>query len=211
VAGQTLSNFKSFREPTEVKLAPITVLAGANSSGKSTIIQSILLLKQTIEYVPASRAIGLNGPLLKLGRFDDIRNVHGDDRFIKLSWTIDDLSNYRAGGANAPAPLMYAYHRGLSLKQAAFEISFGLNEDDDSTEVTPTRSTSELRQLHPVLQLAACAVDYSTIEEGTEVPHASTAKLRRLAPKKAVQALENSTTAYAQAKSNAFSKHIVNI
>src|SRR5450759_672897 len=81
-----------------------------------------------------SRGIGLNGPLLKLGRFDDIRNIGGEDSQIRLSWTIDNLSSYRPSGSNAAAPFMYAYHRGLTLNQAAFQISFGIDEDEDSTE-----------------------------------------------------------------------------
>jgi predicted ATPase len=42
-----LFNFKSVRKDTTVDLAPLTLFAGANSSGKSTIIQSMLLIAQT--------------------------------------------------------------------------------------------------------------------------------------------------------------------
>jgi len=44
-----LEGFKSFRERTEVPLGSLTLLAGANSSGKSTIMQTLLLMKQTLE------------------------------------------------------------------------------------------------------------------------------------------------------------------
>ncbi len=40
-------NFKSVREETELRMAPLTVFAGVNSSGKSTFLQSILLVAQT--------------------------------------------------------------------------------------------------------------------------------------------------------------------
>jgi predicted ATPase len=44
-----LRNFKSFGpEYQEIELAPLTVLLGRNNSGKSTIIQALLLLKQTM-------------------------------------------------------------------------------------------------------------------------------------------------------------------
>lgn len=44
-----LRNFKSFGpEMQEVSLAPLTILVGRNNSGKSSIIQSLLLLKQTL-------------------------------------------------------------------------------------------------------------------------------------------------------------------
>jgi AAA15 family ATPase/GTPase len=92
----SLTNFKSFKGKTEIDLAPITVLAGANSSGKSTIIQSLLLLKQTLQYVPVTRALGLNGPLLKLGKFDDIKNISSNADTIEFGWEIDELMRYRS-------------------------------------------------------------------------------------------------------------------
>lgn len=85
----SIENFKSFLGRTDIDLAPISVFAGANSSGKSTIIQSILLLKQTIQYAPTTRPLALNGPLLKLGTFNDVKNVTSDESFIGLSWIID--------------------------------------------------------------------------------------------------------------------------
>lgn len=56
-----LSGFKSFRERTKVALGDLTILAGAHSAGKSTVMQSLLLMKQTLEasYDP--------GPLLLSG------------------------------------------------------------------------------------------------------------------------------------------------
>src|SRR5580704_13392991 len=85
----SIENFKSFRGRTDIDLAPISVFAGANSSGKSTIIQSILLLKQTIQYAPANRPLALNGPLLKLGTFDDVKNVTSEANYIGISWDLD--------------------------------------------------------------------------------------------------------------------------
>jgi len=45
----TVKGFKSIRDETEIELKPLTILAGANSSGKSSVIQPLLLLKQTLE------------------------------------------------------------------------------------------------------------------------------------------------------------------
>ena len=43
-------NFKAFRESSVVDLKPITVFAGVNSSGKSSFLQGLLLLKQSLEH-----------------------------------------------------------------------------------------------------------------------------------------------------------------
>ena len=44
-----LENFKIWRTTGPVRLAPITLLLGTNSSGKSSLIQSLLLIRQTVK------------------------------------------------------------------------------------------------------------------------------------------------------------------
>lgn len=44
----TIENFKSFKHKTKIPFAPLTIIIGRNNSGKSTLIQSLLLLKQTL-------------------------------------------------------------------------------------------------------------------------------------------------------------------
>ena len=42
-------NFKSWQDTSKLQLAPLTGLFGANSSGKTSILQMLLMLKQTVE------------------------------------------------------------------------------------------------------------------------------------------------------------------
>ncbi|MBP7464998.1 MAG: AAA family ATPase, partial [Pseudoxanthomonas sp.] len=44
-----LTNFKAWKDTGDVALRPVTMLLGTNSSGKSSLIQSLLLLKQTVQ------------------------------------------------------------------------------------------------------------------------------------------------------------------
>ncbi len=44
-----LFNFKSVHDETEIELKPLTILAGSNSSGKSTVLQAMLLISQTLQ------------------------------------------------------------------------------------------------------------------------------------------------------------------
>ncbi len=68
-----LSSFKSIGGAVEVELAPLTVLVGANSAGKSSLIQSILLMAQNAvsafrEVTPQLRGnLELNSYLVQLG------------------------------------------------------------------------------------------------------------------------------------------------
>jgi AAA15 family ATPase/GTPase len=45
----SVDNFKSWKRIDKMRLAPITGLFGTNSSGKTSILQLFLMLKQTIE------------------------------------------------------------------------------------------------------------------------------------------------------------------
>lgn len=60
-----VSGFKSIKQEQSVQIAPLTLLAGANSSGKSSRMQPILLLKQTLEATYDPGALLLNGPNVK--------------------------------------------------------------------------------------------------------------------------------------------------
>lgn len=65
----TIENFKAFAGPATVPIKPITLIFGPNSSGKSSIFQSMLMLKQTIEDYTAQNPV-----LLPKGNFVDLGN-----------------------------------------------------------------------------------------------------------------------------------------
>jgi predicted ATPase len=57
-----VSGFKSFGDLTKIKLGFLSILAGSNSSGKSSMMQPLLLMKQTIEAAYDSGILLLDGP-----------------------------------------------------------------------------------------------------------------------------------------------------
>ena len=57
-----VSGFKSLAEGCAIDICPLTILAGANSSGKSSIMQPLLLLKQTLEVTFDPGPLWLGGP-----------------------------------------------------------------------------------------------------------------------------------------------------
>jgi AAA15 family ATPase/GTPase len=60
-----VGGFKSFAELTKIKLGLLSILAGTNSSGKSSIMQPLLLMKQTIEAPYDPGILLLDGPNVK--------------------------------------------------------------------------------------------------------------------------------------------------
>ncbi|MEI6428323.1 MAG: AAA family ATPase [Pseudanabaena sp. ELA607] len=57
----SISGFKSIANECSIDIRPLTILAGANSSGKSSIMQPILLMKQTLESSTDYGALRLSG------------------------------------------------------------------------------------------------------------------------------------------------------
>jgi hypothetical protein len=62
----TVKGFKSLANETSIDIRPLTILAGANSSGKSSIMQPLLLLKQTLEAPYDPGPLKLDGPIVWL-------------------------------------------------------------------------------------------------------------------------------------------------
>lgn len=69
-----LKNFKCFKEETSFVFSKINLLTGINGRGKSTLLQSLLLMKQSVEHNEYTNEIILNGNCVSLGTFDDLRN-----------------------------------------------------------------------------------------------------------------------------------------
>lgn len=76
-----LNNFKSAKK-LAVKLAPLTVLTGLNGSGKSTVLQAIALLKQSLKHDSPTQELLLRGELVRLGRSEDVRFENAVDDMI---------------------------------------------------------------------------------------------------------------------------------
>ncbi|MGE5341669.1 MAG: AAA family ATPase [Candidatus Omnitrophota bacterium] len=70
-----IKNFKCFRNLVTIPLTRLNLFTGRNSTGKSTAIQSVLLIRQSLDLCQAetSRVI-LNGKYVRLGTFRNIKN-----------------------------------------------------------------------------------------------------------------------------------------
>lgn len=72
IEGVSVYGYKSIAKPCAVPLTPLTLLAGANSSGKSSLLQPILLIKQTLEASFDPGPLLLNGPNVKFTSADQL-------------------------------------------------------------------------------------------------------------------------------------------
>lgn len=84
-----IKNFKAWRDTGDIRLAPLTILFGANSSGKSSLGHLLLALKQTAASADRRRALhtGDEASLVDLGTF--IECLHAHDAKAQLEFTLD--------------------------------------------------------------------------------------------------------------------------
>jgi len=76
-----LTNFKSWPEAS-IQCGAITGLFGTNSSGKTSLIQFLLLLKQTKDATDRRIALDLNGDFVQLGTIHDTLFSHDEERSL---------------------------------------------------------------------------------------------------------------------------------
>lgn len=76
-----IENFKSYTEKQCIYFSDLSVLLGANSSGKSTALQAFLIMKQTIECNSPDEELLLSGKYVALGDFDDVISDPAKDYF----------------------------------------------------------------------------------------------------------------------------------
>lgn len=100
-----LENFKIWKTTGPIHLAPLTLLLGTNSSGKSSLIQSLLLIRQTVKGSDHSLDINFGssdaGDSVSLGQFKDVLCRHGaasesirrNQIGIEFRWSDDGAAN----------------------------------------------------------------------------------------------------------------------
>jgi predicted ATPase len=83
----SLNNFMSWKNLRKMKFGKITGIFGANSSGKTSIINMILLLKQSIESPDRKQVLnfGTEKDYIQLGSFSDIIHHHNVDSPLDIS------------------------------------------------------------------------------------------------------------------------------
>lgn len=90
-----IRNFKGWKDTGKIRMAPITLFFGANSSGKSSIGQFLMMLKQTVESSDRKAVLypGGRNSVVQLGSYQDM--VFRRDPTKKISfnyqWDLQDV------------------------------------------------------------------------------------------------------------------------
>lgn len=138
-----IKDFKSIQGELSLDFSPLTILVGANSSGKSSILQSILLLKQTLENSSSDKALTLNGPILKLGTFKDVLNIHASAQEFAFEFSLDEPEQIFPFSFKAIAPVSKTRFSDINMS-----VSFGLSRDpkiSSHSELYPSLKKSRIQ------------------------------------------------------------------
>lgn len=162
--------FKCF-ELLHLPLGPLTLLSGANASGKSSVLQALVLLHQTIREHEWSTRLMLNGAAIRLGTVSDVVDkVHGRatleigvlDREEHCNWTFTGdrsemsmaIDSVAVGGSTSEEPNVLRYLLPLTADRSVPALAGSLRS---LTYITAERVgprevyTLEDRQIAPVV------------------------------------------------------------
>jgi len=118
-----IQNFKGWQDTGSIRLAPITVLFGANSAGKTSIPQLLLLLRQTVESLDRSRVLHLGdrSTLVDLGTFED--TIHRHDLTLPLSFELE-------WSLSEPLPIRDPFRKGFRVNGDRVRFEAEIRADD---------------------------------------------------------------------------------
>ncbi len=117
-----ICNFKSLADTKKLAIRPLTFLVGPNSSGKTSIIQSLLLLRQTVESRDLKNPLSINGPYVQLGSYPDLLFMHNSKARLKLEIEFTPyISNF------FPAGILGEGQHAERYSAINFEVEFGYN------------------------------------------------------------------------------------
>jgi hypothetical protein len=97
-----VERFKSLRDPQDIAIRPLTVIAGVNSSGKSSAMQPLLLLKQTLDAAHDPGPLQLSGANVDVTAFEQVvsKPIDKDPSapWFRVGVTADDsITEWRFG------------------------------------------------------------------------------------------------------------------
>lgn len=77
IAAVGVRGYKSLYEQQSIEIRPLTIIAGVNSSGKSSLLQPLLLMKQTLEAPFDPGPLLLDGPHVSITSLDQVLSTGG--------------------------------------------------------------------------------------------------------------------------------------
>ena len=109
--GIEIENFKSYVTKQCIDISDLSVLLGANSSGKSTALQALLAMKQTMECNSPDEELLLSGKYVALGDFDDVISDRTKEYF-NFAIILEQTGDYESAVEGDCFKISWCFKRG---------------------------------------------------------------------------------------------------
>lgn len=139
-----IRNFKSLRHIGPLEIKPLTLLTGINSCGKTSILQCLLLLKQSIEDATFAEPLKLNGKLVSLGTYQDLIYNHQTNLNFGVNLDIN-LVRPRFNIYKINLDLEFCY-MSKQIKVYSFKIQLFTKEQDQPFEMSLVKIPKKQKQ-----------------------------------------------------------------
>jgi hypothetical protein len=153
ISSLSVSGFKSIDKEQTLEIRPLTLLAGANSSGKSSMMQPLLLLKQTVEATYDPGPLLLDGPNVKFTSSDQLlsRTTRSNEFNVGISTrqqTFLAVNFNRRAGRGLEIGRMH--YRGV---EESYDLTPDMGEPEILKQILESASprTKELARIEPRL------------------------------------------------------------
>ena len=157
-----IQNFKVWKDTGYIRMAPITLFFGANSSGKSSIGQFLMMLKQTVESSDRKTVFypGGRNSAVQLGSFQEM--LYGRDLTERIGfeyrWSSSDTLRFKdpiSGHTFSGDELVFQAEVKLDNNQRALipvvsNLKYGLFEDSESKLSIEMNRTPEAKSKYEV-------------------------------------------------------------
>lgn len=126
----SIKNFKCFENEEKFHFSKLNLLTGINGRGKSSLLQSLLLISQTFIKKKNPQQLVLNGEWIELGTFDDIKNDNcNGNNIVSFQFKTDDTDQN---------DVCFKYTDTKESERIATIVSLIINGEEKYIEATTT-------------------------------------------------------------------------
>jgi len=86
-----IKNFKCLRDTGDLEIRPLTFLVGPNSSGKSSVLQMLLMLRQTVDSTDIDNPLATNDGWVQMGAYPEFIYRGGERRLLEVSFEMTEF------------------------------------------------------------------------------------------------------------------------
>lgn len=136
--------YKSLSQVQRIEIRPLTILAGANSSGKSSMMQPMLLLKQTLEAPYDPGVLLLNGPNVRITSIDQLlpKDIHGP---CTQSFSIECEIDFGVSNINkVEITFKKSPEKGLDIESMTYQLG-----EEETITIYPEMPHEEIMKVIP--------------------------------------------------------------